>query len=231
MSDGEVEMTVQEAALYRSQQYLSKRDGLGVGVAGAHRTGKTSVCERLTERNPMFPFVRTSTREMARRYGFDVNNPGSFKERLDFQECVLAEYEELYEAQSGCFFTDRTPYDLAAYLLSEVPTGQINPNIDARVTRYVDRCIDLANRHFSLIVVIQPGIPHVPAPGVPAPNRAYQEKLNAIICGLSQATFHRRAYMLDRGMTDFQKRVNAIAGMTGDYLSHYFSVLNNLPRH
>lgn len=216
-------------AFIRALARLSQMDGLGIGLAGAHRTGKTSICEQLAEKNP-FPFVRTSARELADRLGFDVNNPGTMEERLEFQEQLLLAFEETYAAQTGVFFADRTPYDMAAYMLSEVQTGEVDPALDMRINAYIEKCIEMANRYFGIICVIQPGIRFVHEPGTPTFNVGYQEKLNALMIGTAYSTFRRQLFVLDRTVTDLQRRVEIVASKTGSYLQNYFSMLNELPK-
>lgn len=220
-----------ELAEMQALAILSQQDGLGFGLAGAHRTGKTTLCEYLHKTNPAIPFVRTSTKEAAAKFGFDVNNPGSYEQRLDWQEYLLDLYGRLFDQQGTAFFTDRTPLDLASYLIAEVPTGEIDPDWDRRTQRYLDRCIEMADRHFALIALIQPGIPHVQVEGAPLPNVAYQEKLNLILIGLgNHQGYNGRFAVVNRQITDMKQRANLIAAQVGETYKHYRSALHALPR-
>lgn len=222
------DLTDSEIAHMAAISRLSAEDGLGIGLSGAHRTGKTSICQRLSEKNPI-PFLRTSAKAAAEEYGFDVNNPGSLADRLGWQEFLLTRFEEQYATQDGLFFADRTPLDMAAYMMADVTAGEIDPEIDKRIDSYVSRCLAMTDRFFAAVVIIQPGIAHVPVDGSPAPNRAYQEKLNALMLGLAPR-LDRPHYIIGRNVTDFQERCNAVADLTSKTYARYRLLLQTLPR-
>ena len=203
-------------------------DGLGYGLAGAHRTGKTSLAEKIAERNSWLPMVRTSAKDAAKAFGFDVNNPGDFAARMDWQEHLIEVFAAQYAEQTGAFVTDRTPLDMAGYLLADVPVGEIDRSLERRVEAYIDRCFELTERHFNLVVIIQPGIPHVVTEGSPAPNRAYQEKLNAIMLGLSHDLTTTVA-TIPRGVIDFDQRLTIIAKLISESYGQYATGLTHLP--
>lgn len=226
-----VEPTPQEMAVMQSVSRLSQVDGLGVGLTGAHRTGKTTVAKQIVDKNPTIPMVQASVSEIAKRHGFNINAKNSLEERLAFQEIVLREFAAEYAKHNGLFITDRTPLDFAAYMLADVRGNEVDPKLDGLVADYVERCIQVTLRHFALIVAIQPGIPYVDEPGKPTPSRCYQETISTIILGLgiSRIATERSFRTLDRGVTDLQQRVNAVAAMTSGTLNSYSQTLRNLP--
>lgn len=227
-----VEPTPQEAVMMQAVSRLSEYDGLGIGLTGAHRTGKTTIVKQLVEKNSAIPMVQASVSEIAKRHGFDINAANTLEERLAFQEIVLREFAADYESHNGLFITDRTPLDFAAYMLADVRGGAVSPKMDELVADYVQRCIDLTVRHFAMVVAIQPGIPYVDEPGKPLPSRCYQEEISAIIIGLGVSRYgEKRTFRtLDRSVIDRQKRVNAVAALTSGVLNSYAQLLQTLPR-
>jgi len=209
-------------------EFLSQPTGLGIGLTGAHRTGKTTIVDQLCEKNP-FPAVRSSVSAIAAERGFEFKADNTLSERIEFQEHVLQFMTAQYEAQLGIFFTDRTPMDMAAYMLADVRAGEIDPELDKRVQAYVERCIEVTNRHFSLVIAIQPGIPYVAEEGKPALNASYQEEVGALIVGLCATRLETGFRIMARGTTDRQSRVNAVASMTTNMLATFYSSIRRLP--
>lgn len=214
--------------LFAASSALSFRDGLGVGVAGAHRTGKSSLCERLAEKNVWLPYVKTSVKEIAAEYGFNVDNHSSFEERMDWQEYLLEALAAKWEEQTTAFITDRTPLCMIGYMMADAPNGPISPEMDARIAAYVERCYELVERHFMMIFVVQPGIPFEPVPGAPAPNNAYQEKHNALTIGYGMNA-PTALHVIRREVTDFEERATTMAQAIGTELGQYKATLRTLP--
>lgn len=204
---------------------LSEKRGGGLGFCGAHRTGKTTLCSELAGQNPGIPMLATSTSELAKRAGFDVNNPGDFENRLSFQELVLSYYIGLWEKQHTLFWTDRTPLDMAAYLLAEVPTGEIASFVDFRVQKYVQRAMQAANDYFMTIIAVQPGIPFKEEEGKPAPNVGYQEKLNAIMIGLGRSLYRRPFYVIDRRCVAIAQRVRLATDIVSTVIQEHSTMM------
>jgi hypothetical protein len=186
--------------------------GLGIGLTGAHRTGKTTVCKVLSETNG-FPFLKSSTTEIAKDLGIDLSKPISLKHRCEFQTAVLGVFSKVYEKHGrGIFVCDRTPLDLAAYLLADVPTEHNDPATDEFIQDYVGKCFEVTNRHFATITLVQPGIAYVAEPGKPLPSASYQEKIAALISGLcADERLHVRVCRLPKSTTGLVDRVNFVA--------------------
>lgn len=156
-----------------------------IGLLGAHRTGKTSLAVEFTAGNPMYDYMRTSTSEVFKELGFDPKQKLDIHERIFVQEEVLKQAEKSYKLVDSYSVLDRTPLDYAMYMLSEcLPDAVGDPALSDKVLDYVDKCIDLTNRHFSTIVLIQPGIVAPDEDGKAKIVPAYQEHLNALGLGL-----------------------------------------------
>lgn len=203
---------------------------LGCGLAGAHRTGKTTIARQLAvEHNA--PLIESSAFQIASSMGIKVEAGMPFKDRLTFQEAVLEAFTGAYEQQNGVFFTDRTPLDFAGYLIMDWHPKLTTPEQDAAALDYVRRCIDATSRYFFMVVCVQPGIPYVSDTGKPAPNEAYQELLNTTIVGLAMTPECKSdTLVLPREMLNLRDRVSHvgkefISGLE-DYqraVAHYFS--------
>lgn len=181
-----------------------------IGLLGSHRTGKTTLARALSERMGI-PFVQTGVTATYNRIGLDPAVHYPLDVRLYIQNEILTDLKTLYaQAPVGGFVTDRTPLDLAMYTLADVvrdaPIGQ-----EQMVLDYVGRCFDVTNRYLSIVVLVQPGIELVPAPGKAALNRAYIEHLNAIASGLLVDKRNATQYCaIPRFVTNLDDRIEAV---------------------
>jgi len=212
-----------------SQRAIRRLTGLGMGLTGAHRTGKTTVADAVTRHNEL-PFVVSSASQIAQEMGIDLTKPIPFPLRLAYQERILEVYTALYEAQNDCFITDRTPLDLAAYLIADVPNDLTDPALIARTRLYIEKCFAITNKHFALVMQVQPGIPYVAAPGKPLPNQAYQEAINTIILGLMyDDRLEAEIDVIDRGMTQLTDRIMCFADRIQETLDRFYTQTAALP--
>lgn len=186
--------------------------GLGLGLSGAHRTGKTTVAKRLqTEKG--CPFVTSSASAVAKELGIvaDAQLPPEDRRRL--QERILEKAVEAYENEggNGLFVTDRTPLDFAAYALADWGMAA-DAEHEAWIIDYVDRCMDATSRYFFMVGVIQPGILYVKDEGKPEPNDLYQEVVNTNVIGLARNP-RVRAYLtvIERYERDTKARASKLA--------------------
>jgi hypothetical protein len=180
----------------------------GLGLCGAHRTGKTTLAQRLAHETGL-PFVITQTSAVFREYGLDPAEPMDFRTRLDIQTKVLAAAEVVWAEEAGAFITDRTPLDMVAYTLGDIQGTTV---VDAAaLADYVERCFTVTNQLFTQLVMIQPGIPLVAAPGKAALNPAYLEHLNSLIIGLCHDERLRvHSYCMPRHILIMEKRMEWI---------------------
>lgn len=187
-----------------------------IGIAGAHRTGKSTLAKAFAERHEM-SFLETSVSKVFKDMGLDPSKRYDFATRMNVQERVLDVMDELYASLklTGEAITDRTPLDMIAYTMADIGPGDITEEEGARFEAYVRRCIEVINQRFSMIVVIQPGIPLVAAEGKGFMNQAYIEHLNTIIRGLiadERITIYTPHF--ERALTDPEHR---LLGMDAAY--------------
>jgi len=156
-----------------------------VGLCGAHRTGKTTLARAYAQKRGV-PFVETSVSAIWHSLGYDPAKEYDFATRLMVQEEILKRVDAIYAKYAGLdFITDRTPLDMAAYTLGDAIGERVPADCQDRLTAYVRNCFDVTNRRFGLVLLIQPGIPLVNAPGKAAMNQGYIEHLNSLILGLT----------------------------------------------
>lgn len=181
-----------------------------IGLAGAHRTGKTSLA-RESARALGLPFVETSVSEIFRNMGLDPAEPMDFQTRLIVQSVVLKVCQENWARETAGFLSDRTPIDMLAYTMAEVKGETLDYTTEALLAKYLRDCINAANRHFSLIMLVQPGIPIVAAPGKAALSIGYMEHLNALMAGfLVRKDLSASTVFLRRDTLDMQDRINCV---------------------
>ena len=181
---------------------------MNIGLCGSHRTGKTTLAEAISQRTGM-PFLKTVTSEVFQQCGLDPSRPMDFKKRLWIQHKILDSAEKMWQAKEEQFVTDRTPVDMIAYTLADIQ-GTTEVNFD-ELEGYLGRCIDVTNRFFALLVLVQPGIPLMHEEGKAALNEGYLEHLNYVILGLCNDDRIRGTFVyLHRAMTSLDDRVNTV---------------------
>lgn len=160
----------------------------------------------------------TSASEIYKMLGRDPKAAYPIDERIAIQEAILYGFEQQYKMISGrsrLFVADRTPIDLAGYLLADVARGTFEqyeePTKVARmVNDYVARCIEATNRWFSVVVLVQPGIALVEEEGKAPACPAYMEHLNATMAGLMMDDrLMSKSFRIHSRITDLDERVAA----------------------
>ncbi len=159
---------------------------MGWGIAGAHRTGKSSLAEAVSQETDL-PLVLTSVSNIYRELGLHPAKPMTFEERMRAQNAILDRLSRQWSEEIGGFVTDRTPIDLIAYTLSDFgPTADLSMAQWKEVESYIDQCYAVGNRLFEHYVLLQPGIPLVADPDkvTAALCPGYQELLNSVMMGV-----------------------------------------------
>lgn len=188
-----------------------------LGLCGPHRTGKSTLARAFAEAHGIL-FVETSISKVYRDIGMDPAAECSLPERIAVQEILLETLCKQYvtaRKQSMLFIADRTPIDMASYMLADVGRSATlgAPALSARVDDYVTRCLKATAEHFSAIVQVQPGLPmgEGTEPGKARPCVAYVEHLNAIQLGLLADERNLvRSYKIKREAIDMDERLKAL---------------------
>jgi hypothetical protein len=181
-----------------------------IGLAGAHRTGKTSLAREST-RALGLPFAETSISDVFFALGMDPAEPMDFKTRFMVQSVILKTCIEKWSGYKGAFLSDRTPIDMLAYTMADIQGKTLDKTGEHLMAKYFADCINATNRHFGSILLVQPGIPIVPAPGKAALSRGYIEHLNTVIAGLLvRKDINTQVSFIRRETLDMQSRVKCV---------------------
>ena len=131
--------------------------------------------------------------------------------RLTVQERILSTLREQYATSNGHAITDRTPIDMMAYTLADIQRGPLTPDLELRLRKYLADCVELTNRTFSIIVVVQPGIALVDDPTKAPINKSYIDHIAHMIMGITvNEGIHSDHYYIPSAMTDLDQRVSAV---------------------
>lgn len=180
-----------------------------LGLAGCHRCGKSTLAARYAQEHDAY-FLQTSVTAFIQQAGYDPAKTYDLPTRLKLQRFVLDGLDASFaNAPRGVpIVTDRTPLDLIAYTMADAVADQVPEHAQEEFARYIQDCINITNARFDRIILVQPGIPIVHAPGKGAPNKAFMEHLNAILQGM---TADERVlvpcYILPRATLDLDERV------------------------
>lgn len=188
-----------------------------IGLAGAHRTGKSTLAERFSEVSG-YTLVVSGASGTFKRLGMDPKADYPLDTRIAIQEAILEDMEKTFEAASVFSVIDRTPVDMAAYLLADVSRASVTPKQDARVVKYVDRCMALVRKHFSVIVVVQPGIEVKEEEGKAPGAASYMEHINMLCLGMITAggLTPSKAFSIGRRCVGLDDRVDLLVSIAAD---------------
>lgn len=185
-----------------------------LGLAGAHRTGKTTLAKAISE-SIGIPFVNLSfSTEILKDMGLSsLDQINSIEQRLYYQLARMELTEKALTGWKEAFVTDRTPLDVAAYTMADFGQMMSDKQIETAHTIMAD-AHRITNQRFRGLVYVYPGIPYEAAPNKPLPNTAYQEHIHVLIGGLLSSTANRVPYWyLDRDHTDPEVRLEAVEGV------------------
>lgn len=163
-----------------------------IGLTGAHRTGKSTLAE-FVHKVWGVPWIQSPASAIVKGFGFDMGRDN----RLMFEqvagdtdgiEMQWAIYDtlvsSLQEAPKGGYVSDRTPIDVAAYLLADA-TGYAGwEDGQAEVVRMVEQSIRDTERLFDGVILVQPGIEFEQRADKPPMNAAYQEHHHMLCRGI-----------------------------------------------
>jgi predicted ATPase len=163
------------------------------GLSGASGTGKTTLGRAVGDCIGI-PFIPTDFTSMARA---ECSRTGlqemTVPERLRFQEQMLLAFLKKARAIKGHAIMDRTPMDLAAYLLAEIhmhSSKKLTVEECRRVDGYVTMCQKMTYVLFDHVFVVRPLPSYEESTDRPAYNPAYQRHIQMLIeGGLLSSTF------------------------------------------
>lgn len=181
-----------------------------IGLTGSHRTGKTTLAKVFAEQMNI-PFVQTSASQVFKDMGFDPAVDYPFHTRMDVQERILSIFAVDYAKHEGVFITDRTPIDMMAYTVADVRQKTLAPDEELRLAKYCKACVELTNKTFSVLVVVQPGIPVVPEDGKASLSQGYINHVAHIIMGITVSEeIAPSHFYIPKKMTSMEDRLACI---------------------
>jgi hypothetical protein len=202
---------------------------MNICLAGAHRVGKSTLAKAIAEHTG-WTFIPSRTVEAFQRRGIDISRIDMRAvpplQRLEIQEDVLDMHEhDLWAQFANNWIADRSALDMATYATLELLGNKDTP--EDRALAYIERCFAVANTHCGSVLLIQPGIPYVAAPGKPPPSRLYQEAFNTHLAGLltdrrmkvSTAINRRDCLTLDDRVRAVLSTVSSFAAITQQKLT------------
>lgn len=133
-----------------------------IGLAGAHRVGKTTLGLALAEHLGV-PFVEThvSRAKIWDETGIAPSDSVTFAERVRLQRALVRHLKEVFDEVKGCkegWVADRTYLDLLGYLFANVDATCSNL-WSSEVAELVADVRELTAETFDKIVLLQPAIP------------------------------------------------------------------------
>lgn len=180
-------------------------------LAGAHRTGKTTLAKAYSEHSGI-PFIQTGASHVFAEMGMCPKTDYPMKTRLEIQRRILESFEKQCRAhKSGYFITDRTPIDFIAYTLADIQRENTPYSLSGEIDRYITDCFSVSNSLFPILMVVQPGIPLVEAEGKAPASMPYIEHINHLIMGLVVSEFNERSHFyIPRQFTSLEDRIACI---------------------
>lgn len=193
-----------------------------IGIAGSHRTGKTTMAQEFADRYDC-DFIQTDVSGVFAEMGLDPAVTYDFATRLKVQRAILKHLDRVYgQAEDDLnTVTDRTPLDLLLYTYADVQNDNLTDEDAAALEQYTLDCIEVLNRRFNMVMIVQPGIKVVAAPGKASLNTAYIEHLNMLALGLmSDERIKTKVAYIPREMTNLDERVDAMFHTLTRFIEH-----------
>lgn len=188
-----------------------------LSLCGSHRTGKTTLAMAFAKENDI-PFVQTSGSEVFEILGKDPKAEYPIEERIAIQEAILYAFERQYEdarSRAPVFIADRCPIDLASYMMADIQRSTLvaEPALAVMVNDYVRRCVESTSQWFSTVILVQPGIELVEAPGKAPACPAFIEHMNLLQTGLLlDERLLSRHYLIPKRYLTIEDRVRCVQG-------------------
>jgi hypothetical protein len=203
---------------------------LNIALAGAHRTGKSTLAAAYAK-SEGYAYIPSRAGEAFSLLGLRVGEPCSIDQRISVQEKILdLHVADIRKHRVGNWISDRSTLDMAAYTLLHAAGSQDCDH--QRVVDYMTRCFEVANRHYAMVVLVQPGIPYEAVEGKPPPNPAHQEMLNLVLFGLFQdPRIDTVTATMRREVLDLNHRVTALNHAVAAFMEQESGEVEDMPLH
>lgn len=193
------------------------KDKLGIGFAGAHRTGKTTLAKAFAEKYEI-PFVQTSISMTFRDLGYDPAKDYDLPTRLKIQNVVLDNEITKWSSYADTFVSDRTPIDMIAYTLASAHQEEITTDLDIQLQNYINRCIDVNNTYFGYVFEVLPAIQVIHEEGKANIVKSHIDHISLIISGICNKDDIRSTIItIPKKKTDLSDRIEFCSGILNTF--------------
>ena len=199
-----------------------------IGLMGAHRTGKSTLHDVLTQgiNNQLvyqFSSIPVSISSWQKEISFSSNNQAyDWETRKNIQGYLFSRFEQVlarsitlvhpavvnHQLVNTIQITERTPLDLIGYLLLNAPENPTQEDLEW-IDDYKAQCIGLTNAFYKKVFLLQPGIPYVECDT--SAKEDSMDKLNAFyLHTLLDPRLIIDRHIIDSNMTNLNDRVTEI---------------------
>lgn len=152
-----------------------------LGFCGSHRSGKSTLA-KLTSKEYNIPFIPSPASAIAASHGFNMASDNRLDTGMQMQWEI---FDSVCAALETCsYVTDRTPIDVAAYLLADATAGAGTLTSQEDAVLMVEKAIRETQRLFDVIILVPPVVNFVVEDGKPPMNPAYQEHHHFLCRGI-----------------------------------------------
>ncbi len=200
---------------------------MSFGLAGSAGSGKTTLAKEIAEAMHIHYHDASVTRIM-KAAGINPVAPGvDLDTRIEAQEFLLRHYEAELRQLPSPFITDRTPLDMAAYMLGELTMTNATPAQGQRAAHYVEDCLNVTREFFDAILAVRP-LPFYEIKGTRPPlSRGYQWQTQLLVEGAMQRLNEKRGSFVYHGVLktpDRKLRLEASVSFFADRIQQWQNV-------
>ncbi len=190
-----------------------------IALSGPHRTGKTTLAKAWSDKFG-WHFIPSQSTPAFKALGHSYHDTLTVPQRMDVQELILDNAVADYRKAKGSWISDRSPLDMACYVMAELAQMPEASEHADRILAYVERCFTETNRYCPVVVLVQPGIPYVEEADKPRANLVAQEQFNLILWGLARDNRLKvRSAYLPRGNSTVEERIDILANLHNRFLA------------
>lgn len=205
-----------------------------IGLCGAHRTGKTTLAIEYAEKADI-DFLQTNASEVFNILGYSPREEYPLEVVLDIQEAILRSFVDIWHdswMSDVDAITDRTPIDLIAYALAHVNQDNLTPELEKRLSDYIEDCYTALNQYFGLLVVLQPGIKPEETGKSAKASLLYMDYISKLVLGsIVDERVEVPNYRIPQWDLDIDERIEQVKLMVEETVKAYQKATKKLVKH
>lgn len=203
---------------------------MNFGLIGAHRSGKTTLAETVSNETGL-PLVLTSSSAVCKAMGINPAEQMSLVVRMNLQKAILRNAVDAWKLEKEGFITDRTPIDMIAYTMADIgPETASDPRLAMLVAEYIEECYEAYNNNFHGAMFVPSVIPIVEDrnKATAACNKPYIEHVSMLMLGFATDKRSRVAFhYLSRDCLAIKDRVGAVSGTIENFSERYREIVEH----